>query len=237
MDIQTPDQTLPSSDDFTSILEATLENTLPANQATTPERRAQILFDARREFAAFNPLDAADARLAAFAIADMLGAVDSVERAAKPGVGGETVGRLRGNARAAARFYKSTLKEMRKRRQPDAEPQPKSRAAAAAGSPSPLPRNSSPSPTSSSSSPAIAAARPIPRWRNELLTRKQKLAAYAYQDKAAWDVAREEEDAAIAEQAIIDAQGGITEPEIDGFLPLRKRQPLPTAATDPPTKG
>jgi hypothetical protein len=233
MDIQTPDQTLPSSDDFTSILEATLENTIPANQCTTPEHRAQILFDARREFAAFNPLDAADARLAAFAIADMLGAVDSVERAAKPGVGGETVGRLRGNARAAARFYKSTLKEMRKRRQPDVEPLPKTRAAASRKS-DPPPEEFEPIPHIEQFQPRDRRGKPIPRWRNELLTRKQKLAAYAYQDKPAWDVAREEEDAAIAEQAKIDAQGGTTEPEIDGFLPLRKNKPLPTAATDPP---
>ena len=231
MDIQTPDQTLPSADDFTDILEATLENTIPANQATTPERRAKILFDARREFAAFNPLDAADARLAAFAIADMLGAVDSLERAAKPGVGGESTGRLRGNALAAARFYKSTLKEMRKRSEPDAEPQPRSRAAASRKS-DPPPEELEPIPHLEMFQPRDRRGKPIPRWRNDLLTRKQKLAAYAPHNKAAWDEAREEEDAAIAEQAILDAGTVIIEADLPEYLPLRKS--LPTEATDPP---
>ncbi len=234
MDIQTPDRTLPSSNDFTSILEATLENTIPANQCTTPEHRAQILFDARREFAAFNPLDAADARLAAFAIADMLGAVDSVERAAKPGVGGETVGRLRGNARAAARFYRSTLKEMRKRRQPDAEPQPKSRAAASRKAEPPPQEEFEPIPHLEQFQPRDRRGKPIPRWRNELLTRKQICATYSPHDKPAWDIAREEEDAAIAAQAIIDAGTVIIEADLPEYLPLRKSQPLPAAPTDPP---
>ena len=230
MDIQTPDQTLPSADDFTGILESTIENTIPASQATTPEHRARILFDARREFAAFNPLDAGDARLAAFAIADMLGAVDSLERAAKPGVGGESTGRLRGNALAAARFYKSTLEAMRKRRQPAAE----SRATAKAPPPQ---EDFEPIPHIEQFQPRDRRGRPLPRHRNDLLVRKQILATYNHRDKAAWAEARALEDAAIAEHAIIDAQGGISEPEIDGFLPLRRRQPLPTAATEPPTKG
>jgi hypothetical protein len=232
MDIHTPDQTLPSPTEFDDIFEATLADTIPASQATTPESRAKILFDARREFAAFNPTNAADARLAAFAIASMLGAVDSLERAAKPGVGGESTGRLRGNALAAARFYKSTLKEMRKRSEPDAEPQPKSRATAAKAPPPP--EEFEPIPHLEMFQPRDRRGKPIPRWRNDLLTRKQKLAAYAPHNKAAWDEAREEEDAAIAEQAILDAGTVIIEADLPEYLPLRKSQPLPTEATDPP---
>jgi hypothetical protein len=216
MDMQTPDLTPPSPTDFTDILESILENTIPASQATTPERRAKTLADARREFAAFNPLDAADAKLAAFAIADMLGAVDSLERAAKPGVGGESTGRLRGNALAAARFYKSTLKDMRKRSQPEAEPPPK---------------EFEPIPHLEQFQPRDRRGKPIPKWRNDLLSRKQILATYSF-DKAAWDAAREEEDTAIAEQAIIDPQSGTIEGDPDGFLPLRRRPALA-----PPTSG
>src|SRR5579863_5466644 len=233
MDIHTPDNSLPSADDFTDILEATLENTVPASQADTPERRAKTLADARREFAAFNPLDAADARLAAFAIADMLGAVDSLERAAKPGVGGETAGRLRGNALAAARFYKSTLHALRKRSQPDAEPLPSTRAAAAARKSEPPPQEIEPIPHIEVFQPRDRRGKPIPRWRNDLMSRKQKNATYNPRDKAAWDLAREEEDAAIAEQAETEARSGITEAGVDGYLPLRRQSPSSPLPRDP----
>jgi hypothetical protein len=233
MDMHASEHLLPSPDDFTDVLEDTIENTVPASQATTPERRARRLARARREFAAFNPTDAAEAQLAAFTIASMMGAQDSLERAALPGVGGESTGRLRGNALANARFYKSTLNSMRARKQQDAEAHSKARAAAAAARKAEPPpeEDFEPIPHIEQFEPRDRRGKVIPRWRNELLTRKQKLAAYAYQDKAAWDVAREEEDAAIAEQAIIDAQGGTTEPEIDGFLPLRKRPPVAPAPT------
>jgi len=164
----------------------------------------------------------------------MLGAVDSLERAAKPGVGGETAGRLRGNALAAARFYKSTLHALRKRSQPDAEPLPSTRAAAAARKSEPPPQEIEPIPHIEVFQPRDRRGKPIPRWRNDLMSRKQKNATYNPRDKAAWDLAREEEDAAIAEQTIIDAQSGITEADADGYLPIRQRQPLPTDATTPP---
>ena len=233
MDIQAPDTALPSADDFTDILEATLENTIPASQAPTPERRAKILADARREFAAFNPLDAADARLAAFAIADMLGAVDSLERAAKSGVGGESTGRLRGNALAAARFYKATLNDMRKRRQPNAEPQPRARASR---KPEPPPEDFEPIPHLEQFQPRDRRGKPIPKYRNDLLSYKQIQATYSF-DKAAWAAAREEEDAAIAEQAIIDAQAETLEVHPDGFLPLRRSEALAPGGILPPTGG
>ena len=47
-------------------------------------------------------------------------------------------------------------------------------------------------------------------------------------------MAREEEDAAIAEQAILDAGTVIIESDPPEYLSLRKSQPLPTEATDPP---
>jgi hypothetical protein len=240
MDTHAPETSLPSPDDFSDILEDTIENTVPANHATTPERRARQLALARRQFADFSPSDAAEAQLAAFAIAAMMGAVDSLARAALPGVGGESTGRLRGNALAAARFYKSTLHTMRARRQQDAETALKLRAATAAAGrkPEPPAEEFEPIPHIELFHPRDRRGRTIPRWRNDLLSKKQSDATYNHHNKPAWELARAEEDAAIAEQAIIDAQGGPTEPEIDGYLPLKRpRPPLPTAATEPPTNG
>src|SRR5579859_3037273 len=110
MDIDTPTQDLSSTtEDFADILEFTLASTLPANPEDSPETRARKLAAARRQFAAFHPGDEAQAQAAAMAVAIMLGAVDSLARAARPGVGNETAGRLRGNALTAARFYTATL--------------------------------------------------------------------------------------------------------------------------------
>jgi hypothetical protein len=227
MDMQASELLTPSPANFDHILEDTIENTIPASLAATPERRAKRLADARAEFAAFNPQDAGDARLAAFAIASMLGAVDSLERAALPGVGGEATGRFRGNALANARFYKSTLAAMRKRSEPVAEPRPNSKKSDAP--PEEFKRTI---PYLEVFQPRDRRGKPIPRWRNELLTRKQICATYSPHDKPAWDIAREEEDAAIAAQAILDAEAGITNTDPNDFLTLRKPPP-----TDPPASG
>ena len=66
------------------------------------------------------------------------------------------------------------------------------------------------------------------------MSRKQKLATYSTPNKAAWDAAREEEDAAIAEQAILDAGTVIIESDPE-YLSLHQRPALATETTDRPT--
>jgi len=221
MDMQAPDTPPPSP--FADILHTTLAATLPTSAADTPETRAQRQSSAHAQFAAFDPADAAEAQLAAFAIATMQGAINNLERAAQPGMGAETAARLRGNALAAGRFYASTLSNIRKARQ--------QATAAAAKEPEPKPPPEE-IPHIDVFQPRDRRGKPIPMWRNDLMSRLQKRAAYNFQDKAAWAVAAAEEDAAIAEQAKLDAEAGINPDEITEFLPLRQSDPANAPTPD-----
>jgi hypothetical protein len=203
--------------------EADFAATLPANPADSPERRGQRLASAQRQFEAFQPADEAEAALAAFAVAMLQGAMDSMERAATPDMSVEAAGRLRGSALAAARFYASTLRDLRKRHQQEA----KAAAATKAAEPA-APQEEEPIgfPKIELFQPRDRRGNPIPAWRYELLTRKQKLAAYDYANKATWAEAIAEEDVAIAEQVVLDAKSPPTEEQLAYYLPLTSG-PLP----------
>ncbi|HTI82877.1 MAG TPA: hypothetical protein VL614_20685, partial [Acetobacteraceae bacterium] len=207
MDMQSTDQDLAA---FADVLEFTLATTLPVNPEDAPDTHARKLASAQRQFAAFHPTTEAEAQEAAAAVALMLGAVDSLARAAKPGVGGETAGRLRSNALSAIRFYATTLKNARKRAQ----------AEATAAQPASPPQDEQPLgfPKIELFQPRDRRGNPIPAFRYDLLTTKQKRAAYDYANKAAWAEATAEEDAAIAEQAEIDAQNPPTEEQLAYYL-------------------
>jgi hypothetical protein len=210
--------------DFTELLEVTLSATLPANPDDTPATRARRLASAQRQFAAFHPTDEAEAQEAIAAIAAMLGAMDSLARAARPGVGGETAGRLRSNALSAIRHYSTTLRNTRRRNQPEVKP---TRSQA---------RTQEPADTSEEEKPAgfpkIELFHPrdrrgnrIPSWRYDLLSMKQRRAAYDFANKDAWAEAITEEDAAIAEQAELDAQSPPTEEALRYYLPITPNAP------------
>ncbi len=222
MDMQAPDTP------FADILHTTLTNTVPVSASDTPERLAQKQSSAHQQFAAFDPADAAEAQLAAFAIAVMQGAVDNLERAAKPGMGAETAARLRGNALAAGRFYASTLRDIRKHQQ--------QATAATAQQPEPEPPPEQ-IPHIEVFQPRDRRGKPIPMWRNDLMSRLQKRAAYNFKDKAAWVVAAAEEDVAIAEQAQLDAEAGINPDEITDLLPVRQSSPPDPTTIPPPLAG
>ena len=214
MDMQSPDQDNPALPPtaFADVLEFTLATTLPVNPDDAPDTYARKLASAQRQFAAFTPTNEAEAQEAAAAVALMLGAVDSLARAAKPGVGGETAGRLRSNALSAIRFYATTLKNARKRSQPEAN----------LAQPDTPPQDDKPLgfPKIDLFQPRDRRGNPIPAFRYDLLTVKQKRAAYDFANKAAWAEAIAEEDAAIAEQAEIDARSPPTEEQRRYFLPL-----------------
>ena len=235
MDIDTPIQDHSDPiEDFADILEFTLGTTLPANPEDSPEVRARKVAVARRQFAAFRPADEAEAQAAAMAVAIMLGAVDSLARAARPGIGNETAGRLRGNALTGARFYTTTLDKMRKRQQPAAwaaAPRAKS------GESADPPQQKKPL----ADIPKIELFRPrdrrgnlIPSWRFDLLSMKQRRAAYDFANKPAWAEATAEEDAAIAEQAELDARSPPTEEDLRYYLPITLPPP---AAEQTPAEG
>ena len=216
MDIQTSIQDSPNpTENFADILEFSVAATLPANPEDSPETRARKLAAARRQFAAFHPGDEAEAQAAAI----MLGAMDSLARAARPGVGNETVGRLRGNALTAARFYTSTLDKIRKRNN-QATDSTASRARTVETATPPQDQNRTGFPKIELFHPRDRRGKPIPGWRYDLLSMKQRRAAYDVNNRAAWAEAAAEEDAAIAEQAKLDAKSPPTEEELGRILPL-----------------
>ena len=69
---------------------------------------------ARLLFEAMQPADAAEAALAARAIAAHAAAMDGFARAARPGLSDETVIKLRTNALAAGRVYDSACRTLKK---------------------------------------------------------------------------------------------------------------------------
>jgi hypothetical protein len=203
---------------------------LPDNAVDTPELRADKIASAQRQFDSFEPANEAEAALAVFAIVALQGAMDTMEQAAKPGMGAETMARLRAKALSAGRFFSSTLNTMAKRHQQNAkaeakakrDPDPSAPDTDTCTSPGPKPPDI---PKIALFQPHDRRGKPIPAWRYDLLSNKQRRAAYDYANKAAWDEAMAEEDAAMDEQAELDAQSPPTEEELAKILPLN---------TDPP---
>jgi hypothetical protein len=221
MDTHPPTQDLPSAtEDFADILEFTLVSCVPANPEDSLETRARKLAAARRQFAAFHPNDDAEAQAAAMAVAIMLGAVDSLARAARPGIGNETAGRLRGNALTAARFYTTTLDKIRKRNRQAADDAAPRRKIVEPADPPQEQEPLADIPKIEVFQPRDRRGKQIPGWRFDLLSMKQRRATYDFANKAAWAEATEEEDAAIAEQAELDARSPPTEEDLSHYLPI-----------------
>ena len=189
MDISSP------SDPFiTRQIEAVCD-ALPAGRNDSPEVRAARQEDARTLFTAMQPRDAVEAALAAQAVLAHFTALAMYKRAADPALAPPDVLRLNSAARAEARAFKTTTKDLDKRRV---------QAAKDAADDEP-PREIEEIPHIEVFQPRDRHGNLIPMWRNDLMTKKQKRAAYNFQDKAAWEEARLEEEAMIAEQQALDA--------------------------------
>ncbi|HET7879857.1 MAG TPA: hypothetical protein VFL55_03155 [Acetobacteraceae bacterium] len=183
---------------------------IPGGDATARRAAQQLL-------QALDPRDAAEAQLAAIAVAAAQAAMDGFGRAACPGVSNETAVRLRSSALAAGRAYATALRYLRKRRADEgtakAAPAPRPRR-----SPSVRPNPSSRPDSRPAAIPGFAEesefqardrhGRPIPGHRTDLMTRAQVEAVLAYPRDPALEVAAiAEEEAMIAAQAAQDAAG------------------------------
>ncbi len=168
----------------------------------------------RELFASLNPRDAAEAQLAAIAIAAAQSAMDNFARAAQPGVADDAAIRLRGSALTAGRTYAAALRTLRKRqsepaatRRPAAAPKPAAvpRPAPAADPPRPA---AVPAPDRDVFQPRDRFGKPIPIFRTEQMTRAQLLATLAWpRDPALEAAAVAEEEVTIAEQAAGETTG------------------------------
>jgi hypothetical protein len=188
---------------FINVLLKALAATLPAGIAELAPRDEQL--EAMRELLeGFNPRDAADAQLAAIAIAAAYAAMDGFARAAKPGMSHDTAMKLRKSALAAARAYATTLQTLRR-----PEPEPVAEPALAPAEDQPQPAADAPTQECQEFQPRDCFGQPIPPHRTDLMTRAQVLAALAYPRNPELEAAAiAEEEAMIAEQAAKDSQSG-----------------------------
>jgi hypothetical protein len=168
---------------------------LPAAKDEALEVRVARQDDARTLFAGLKPRDAVEAALAAQAVLAHFTALAMYKRAADAALSPPDALRLNSAARAEARAFKTTAKDLDKRQ---------GQAAKDADANEP-PGEIEQIPDIEVFQPRDRYGKPIPIWRNDLMTRKQKRAAYNFQDKVAWKEARLEEEAMIAEQKALEA--------------------------------
>jgi hypothetical protein len=122
--------------------------------------------------------------------------MDLHARASRPGLGDETVMRLRARANASARAANL--------RRAKAERPPKPTREAPAESPPPEPR---PVPQLYQFRPRDRFGKPIPLWKSEEMTKAQRRATYAPKyDAEIEGAALADEETMIAEQKALDAQ-------------------------------
>lgn len=99
----------PPTDEFLRVLLRKTAIAIPVVGPDSDEQRAENLETAHEIFTALNPKDAAEAQLAALAIAASQAAMDNFARAARPNVSNDAAARLRSNAMAAKRAYMQVL--------------------------------------------------------------------------------------------------------------------------------
>ena len=206
--------TPPTSDAFHTTLMKALGAAIPD---TGKDDWAGKWDNAREQFAAFNPQNAAEAQLAAFAIAAMEGAMDNLQRATQPDLSAEKAGRLRGSALAAGRFYFSVYRTLRK----SAATKPERPASSA---PPAQPAKDEPCPPGyirlapgaepikhyETFQPRNRHGKPIPQHRFQDMTPAQRRATYTFpRDPELEAIAVAEEEAMIAaEQAANSTASG-----------------------------
>ena len=218
MDIHSPDLATdpapgadtpsPISRIFHKCLMKQLAAAIPGDTNIHSEEWAEKWDQARELYDALAPAYPAEAALAAFAVAAFQGAMDSLARAARPGVSDEKAGRLRGGALAAGRAYSATLRYLRKQRA-DAAPPPAPTVIPKPPEHEPAPPgffrlgpDDPPIPDCSSFQPRDRLGKPIPLWRFQDMTMAQRRATYCFPRKPELEaVAIAEEEAMIAEQA------------------------------------
>ena len=211
MDMQMPDHPTeaagPSPACMTAFLKI-LAATMPHIEGEAPEDTNQRWIAMRDSFVAFNPHDAAEAQLAALAVAAAQASADGYARANRPGTGFETAARNRGSALANFRAYFQVFRYFKSRDQAEA-------AAAAdlppphhVANPEPEPEPEAPRreiPRLPQFQPRDRYGNPIKLWRFQDMTKKQVDATYGDPfDKSLWAAAIEEEEIAIAEQKAMD---------------------------------
>jgi hypothetical protein len=212
MDMQIPDHPSSPTEPIARLSPAHVTHLLKALATANPsaapaDEEAQQ--DLRDIFLSLDPQNAADAQVAAIAIAAGQAAMDGFTRAARPGLSDDTAIRLRASAFAAGRLYLAAHRYFRKPKPKSANAKPK------ASEPNvPEPKASAPKPSDTPAAkpfvgvfnPRDRFGKPIPHWRRDLMTEAQWRATYTPYppDPVLVAAALAEEEAMIAEQQALE---------------------------------
>src|SRR5215469_7369224 len=181
---QTPGTPTPA---FIAWLLRLLACATPGADPTDAAEQAAHCEVVRELFDSLGSRSAADALLAALAVATAVSGVDSFIRAARPGVSDAVAARLRSSGLAAGRFFAATSRQVTEiaaapaRAGTPPAPSPEPPAAEAAPEVPPgftaLSPGAKPIPAVSLFQPRDRYGKPIPHHRTDLMTRAQVLAA------------------------------------------------------------
>ena len=222
MNIASPPSTTAAQAEFAAsdLLAHMLEDmadAIPVRPAETPERTAHRHNAARAMVIGMHPVDAVEAAIAIAATIAFFASASLHSRATSPSATEHEATNLTHVAMAEHRAFNTGVRDLNKRYAPD-EPPARQRASerqkpgadAEASDTSPIPHLPQ-------FQPRDRYGKPIPLYRFRDMTRFQRLATYGDPfDKAAWDLATEEEEVAIAEQKVMDAAAKPTEATIEG---------------------
>jgi hypothetical protein len=188
-----------------------MADAIPVRPAEPPERTAHRHNAARTMVIGLRPVDAVEAAIAIAATVAFFASVSLHSRATSPAATEREATNLSRVAMAEQRAFNAGVRDLNKRHAP-AEPPARQR-----GSLSHKPEaepeviDTDPIPHLPEFQPRNRYGEPIPLYRFRDMTRLQRLATYGDPfDKAAWDLATEEEEVAIAEQKAMDAAAKAT---------------------------
>jgi hypothetical protein len=184
-----------------------LTDALPPLETDTPASTARRQQVARAMVIAAHPTDPIETALAISAALAYQAVLASTALAAAPGQTAVQSTRHARTAIAQDRTFRAGVAALAKHRAATTQPATAERTRRTSRrQPEPEAPDDSPIPSLPQFQPRDRHGDPIPLHRFQDMTRSQKLATYGDPfDKAAWDLATEEEDAAIAEQQALDA--------------------------------
>ena len=218
----TPQAEFAASDLLAHMLED-MADAIPVRPAETPERTAHRHNAARAMVIGMHPVDAVEAAIAIAATIAFFASASLHSRATSPSATEHEATNLSHVAMAEHRAFNTGVRDLNKRYAPDEPParQRASRPQKPEAEPEAI--DPDPIPHLPEFQPRNRYGEPIPLYRFRDMTRLQRRATYGDPfDQAAWDLATEEEEVAIAEQKVMDAAAKVTGAPAEG-------------PTDPPT--
>jgi hypothetical protein len=216
MKIESPPSTTAAQPEFATsdLLAYMLEDmadAIPVRPTDTPARTAHRQNAARTMVIEMHPVDAVEAAIAIAATIAFFASVSLHARATSPAATEREATNLSRVAMAEHRAFNIGVRDLDKRHAPAEPPARQRTSQRQKPEAEPDAIDTDPIPHLPQFQPRDRYGKPIPLFRFRDMTRFQRLATYGDPfDKAAWDLATEEEEVMIAEQKAMDAAASAT---------------------------